>query len=343
METESRNVKFFTKRNLMILGIVLLIGIFSVSYGMKKEVIIKDGEKKVKVCVRLGDVADAIKKGNITLNEHDKVSIPLKSKVKDGMVIAIERAHPVNIQLEGKLEEVLTANEKVKDILDEYSIIVDDDDKVMPGLDEKVEKYETITVVKVDEEIVSKKEIIPFESVIQYSDKLDKGKVNLIQQGKNGEREAKYKVVYEDGKEVSKELIEEKVIVSPQKEIVEKGTALYVATSRGNIRVKKAIKMTATAYDATFASTGKHPGDPYYGITRSGTKVRPGVVAVDPRVIPLGTKLYIEALDGSKDYGFASAEDTGGAIKGNRIDLYFESPNDVAKYGKRKVMVYILE
>ena len=67
------------------------------------------------------------------------------------------------------------------------------------------------------------------------------------------------------------------------------------------------------------------------------------IVAVDPKVIPLGTKLYIQSLDGTKDYGFAIAEDTGGAIKGNKIDLFFESSEQVYKFGRRKVKVYILK
>ncbi len=101
--------------------------------------------------------------------------------------------------------------------------------------------------------------------------------------------------------------------------------------------------MTATAYDLSFQSTGKRPGDRYYGITASGTKARPGVVAVDPRVIPLGTRLYVQSLDGTKDYGFAIAEDKGGAIKGNKIDLFFETANEVRRFGRRKVKVYILK
>ncbi len=72
--------------------------------------------------------------------------------------------------------------------------------------------------------------------------------------------------------------------------------------------------MTATAYDLSYESCGKRPGDKYYGITASGTKARVGAVAVDPRVIPLGTKLYVESLDGTKDYGFCTAEDTGGGL-----------------------------
>ncbi len=101
--------------------------------------------------------------------------------------------------------------------------------------------------------------------------------------------------------------------------------------------------MSATAYDLSYASTGKRPGDRYYGITASGTTARPGTVAVDPRVIPLGTKLYVESLDGTSDYGFAIAEDKGSAIKGKKIDLFFNSNRSAMNFGRRNVKVYILK
>ena len=107
--------------------------------------------------------------------------------------------------------------------------------------------------------------------------------------------------------------------------------------------VKRVITMNASAYDLSYQSTGKRPGDRGYGITASGTKARPGVVAVDPKVIPLGTKLYIESLDGRADYGNAIAEDTGGAIKGNRIDLFFNSRSAALNFGRRNVKVHILD
>lgn len=101
--------------------------------------------------------------------------------------------------------------------------------------------------------------------------------------------------------------------------------------------------MEATAYDLSYQSTGKRPGDKPYGITASGMKAGPGVVAVDPKVIPLGTKLYIESMDSTKDYGYAVAGDTGGAIKGNRIDLFFFSSSDVRRFGRRNVRVKVLK
>ncbi|WZL73443.1 G5 domain-containing protein [Clostridiaceae bacterium 35-E11] len=343
MQTDLKNRMFLTKRNLIILGIVLLIGMFSFSNALTKEITIKDDNKEMKMTVGFAKVEDVLRKGNVKLNKYDQVSQSLNASVKDGMTIVIKRAHPVTIQVDGETREVMTANDNVEDILKEHKIAMEGTDRVEPALDASVKKYETITVARIREEIVTETEVIPYESIVQHNDRLDKGKLNLIQKGKNGEKEAKYKIVYENGQEISRELLEEKVITAPQKEVVEQGTAQFIATARGNLRVRKTIQMTATAYDATFESTGKNPGDKYYGITRSGTKVRPGVVAVDPRVIPLGTKLYVKALDGSGDYGFASAEDTGGAIKGNKIDLYFESPKDVKRYGKRKVQVYILE
>ena len=67
-----------------------------------------------------------------------------------------------------------------------------------------------------------------------------------------------------------------------------------------------------------------------------------GCVAVDPRVIPLGTKLYIETPDGSFVYGHSIAADTGGAIKGNRVDLFFPTHSQALQFGRRNVNVYIL-
>jgi 3D (Asp-Asp-Asp) domain-containing protein len=102
------------------------------------------------------------------------------------------------------------------------------------------------------------------------------------------------------------------------------------------------IKAQATAYTADFDNTGKRPGEKGFGKTATGTTARRNSngyssVAVDPRVIPLGTKLYIEG------YGYGIAEDTGGAIKGNIIDVYFDSNSECINWGRRSVNVYILK
>lgn len=103
------------------------------------------------------------------------------------------------------------------------------------------------------------------------------------------------------------------------------------------------IQMEATAYCSCYSCCGKYPSNKYYGITKTGTKAKVGTIAVDPRKIPLGTKVYIEGLDGAKNYGDGKAEDIGGAIKGNIIDLYFDTHKETINWGRQQVKVYILK
>ena len=114
-----------------------------------------------------------------------------------------------------------------------------------------------------------------------------------------------------------------------------------IQTSRsGNLSYSKVLSFSATAYDAS--SCGKKPGQRGYGITATGAVAQKGVVAVDPSVIPLGTKLYIESADGRYVYGYAVAADKGSAIKGNRIDLWFNTNSEAISFGRRPVKVYVL-
>src|SRR3569833_1972499 len=103
--------------------------------------------------------------------------------------------------------------------------------------------------------------------------------------------------------------------------------------------IKEVVSADLTAYTAGPESTGKSPGDPGYGVTASGAHVQDHrTIAVDPRKIPIGTKVYIEGI------GVRVAEDTGGAIQGNRIDVYMSDLSAAIQFGyKRDVKVYILE
>jgi len=103
--------------------------------------------------------------------------------------------------------------------------------------------------------------------------------------------------------------------------------------SRG---VPRTLRVVATGYTAGPESTGKRPGDPGYGVTKSGLPAARGMCAVDPAVIPLGTVLYVPG------YGYAVAGDTGSAIKGNKVDLFFPTVEEAEKWGVRKVDVMLV-
>ncbi|MFA9422979.1 MAG: G5 domain-containing protein, partial [Sedimentibacter sp.] len=158
---------------------------------------------------------------------------------------------------------------------------------------------------------------VKHETKIIYNNEQYVDYEQVVQEGSDGMKKSVYKKLYFDGKLVSSSLEEEIIYEDPVDEIKEIGTKEHVvATSRGGFRYENEIEMVATAYDLSYESTGKRPGDFEYGITASGAYAQPGTVAVDPSVIPLGTKLYIASTDGSPDYGLATALDTGGAIKG---------------------------
>ena len=127
--------------------------------------------------------------------------------------------------------------------------------------------------------------------------------------------------------------------------------ATTVAESNANQQVPptnyvKTIDVKATAYCLCQKCCGKSPSSSGYGVTASGLKIVPGtgmkVVASDPSVIPLGTKVYIEGLNGAKDYGYAVVADTGGAIKNLKIDLYMDTHQMALNWGVKNVRVYVL-
>lgn len=208
-------------------------------------------------------------------------------------------------------------------------------------------------------------EITPYQTIRRANASMRRGEEAVVQVGAAGEKGGVYEVYWSHGVEAGRQLVE--VLDSePVDEIIEYGTAKTpqdaispsdagtdaglppdagaVSVSREEeggtlalpggetLRFTKAISMTATAYTMGHGGVGAY--------TATGTAVRRGVVAVDRSVIPLGTKLYIVA-NGGAVYGEAVAEDTG--VRGNRIDLYFDTYQECLQFGRRDCMVYILE
>lgn len=188
---------------------------------------------------------------------------------------------------------------------------------------------QTRTESKTETRVESK--AIPFRVVYEFSRTVGPGRLKKTQQGHDGLAIKTFSVTLKNGKPVSKELVstERK---DPKDEIILMGVAAN-QTSRHGTRFsrKKTLTMSATAYDGSPQTV---PGTT--GRTATGVPAKYGVVAVDPRVIPLGTLMYIEG------YGFAVAADTGGAIKGNRIDLCYDKRSQSEGFGRKKVIVHIL-
>jgi len=216
----------------------------------------------------------------------------------------------------------------------------------------------TFEIVRVSIQTITEDEVIDRGVITTYNADMEKGTSKVIREGNDGVKTSTYTVRYENGVETSKVLTAEIINTKPVDKIIEQGTKVVtifnktgsavtgstIVTAGGKeLNFSNVLTVSATAYDLSYESCGKNPGDRGYGITASGMQARYGVIAVDPRVIPLGTRLYIEAADGSWVYGEAIAGDTGGAIKGNKIDLFFNSRSECMSFGRRTAKVYILE
>lgn len=350
------NISSSAKRNILMSAIfaaVALVLICGVTFACKKVVII-DGTNSAKEVITFNRyVEDVLKSEGITLGTSDKMNVSADAVLKDNMKIEIYRAFHVYVTEKGNTTEHIATRRTVGEILGELGYNAKETDKTTPAYTAKVTEFDEITLVRTAEKVVEVVEEIPFESTVRENKALATGHRKVVQKGAPGEKKVSYKICFEDGVEVSRETVKEDVITDAVAQITEIGpkktidsykiaSAGTVQTSRnGSLSYSKVITANATAYDAS--SCGKSPSHPAYGVTATGRRAGYGIVAVDPSIIPLGTKLYIESADGSYVYGTAIAADTGGAIKGNRIDLCFNTRSEAISFGRRQMKVYILK
>lgn len=347
----AKNIKRFFSRGkklfIVIIAVAVSIGAgFGTFAIMKKDVIINDNGKLMSCKTMLNTVQETLEQNNIDVNACDYINVPLETCLQRKKLneIYIKRAVPVYVTADGKQTEILTYKDTVAEMLEDSPIKIDALDRLEgAALQDGIKKDMSIRIVRVSENVVSEEEAIPFTVHKKANSRLDKGIEKIVQPGEEGIREKKYKVVTENGIEVSRQLLTEAILKNPINMIMEYGTILNHKTTRGDaVRYSKVIEMKATAYTASFKDTGKAPGHPQFGITKTGIKAKKGIIAVDPKVIPLYTKVYVEILGKTPDYGYALAADVGSAIKGNKIDLYYDTQEFVDRFGVQKVKVYIL-
>jgi len=280
-------------------------------------------------------VGDALRADGLSVGPDDKVHPDPATELKDEMAITIIRAFPVILRVDGKEYIQVTTAVSVRDVLHHFGITVDADDKVVPEPDTVLIETALIVVTRVRYDVETKEEPVPYSIIRRDNAALEEGRIRVVQQGRVGVRRKVYRLVYEDGELVRRYVISDVINRQPRPEIREIGTKkVYstLVTSRGMIRYERVVEMVATAYYPGPESTGEWAD----GYTATGVRAGHGVVAVDPEVIPLGTSVFIPG------YGLAVAADVGGAIKGKRIDLCFDTYREAIQFGRQKVNVFIL-
>ncbi|WP_062200976.1 ubiquitin-like domain-containing protein [Massilibacterium senegalense] len=307
-----------------------------------KEVTVTANGQDKKVHTTAKNVGDLMKEHSIAVTDHDFIKPGVKTNIKDKMTITFNQAFEVTLNNAGTETKVMTTTKTVKELLEAHDITLGELDRVEPALDTALTGATAVNVVRVEKATETVEEKLPFAVVKKQDSTLNEGQEKVVSEGREGLAKKTVEITRENGQEVSRNVIETITTEEAQDKIIAVGSKKQsafegsVAVSRGGNSEPaggKEFYVSSTAYSENCTNCS--------GVTATGfnLKANPNakVIAVDPSIIPLGSKVYVEG------YGYAMALDTGGAIKGNRIDVFFSSEQQAKSWGRKTVKIKVIE
>lgn len=314
-----------------------------------------DGESK-ELSMTGGTVADALKKAGVSLEGKDSANYDLGEPLFDKMNIRVSRTVKIQVTVDGKTGEYEISAATVRAALNKCGLDISEDDRLNVDAKAKLEDGMHIIVTRVTTEEVKETEEIEYSVQYLTSDEMYEDESEVRTPGEKGEKEITYKLIYVEGELEGKEAVSEQVVKEPVPEVVVTGTktreeptlpetqttgggngdaaGTFVDASGNTVSYSQKMVGECTAYYPL------SPGD----VTSTGVAATYGIVAVNPNVIPYGTRMYITSADGSVVYGYGVAADTGGAAMAGDIiaDLCFNTAEECEMIGRRDMVIYIL-
>lgn len=269
-------------------------------------------------------LGQALAAAGYTLYEADRITPPPGTPLStETLEVTIERAMPVTIHADGRTWSVRTHQSTTGALLREVGLALVNGDYVLPTRGARLQAGDEVCVVRIHEETRVEEVPIPYETIHVPDPDLPLDEQREAQAGQQGMLERRVRVRYEDGIEVERVIVGEWVSQPPWARVVAYGTRIVIQslqTPYGEIHYWRKLRVLATSYSPLTAGH-KQPGDPFFGLSGTGTPVQRGIIATDPRVIALYTRMYVPG------YGLGQALDVGGAVKGMRIDLGYDDEN----------------
>ncbi|MEM7532164.1 MAG: ubiquitin-like domain-containing protein [Chloroflexota bacterium] len=299
-------------------------------------IVIDDGTLPLPVRTTAQTVGEALRQAEVTVYLGDKVMPSLGSPVSTGLRVSIQRSRPLSVRVDGRLIKTRTQADTVAEALTQMGVSVIGQDVVEPLLATPIYNNIQIRVTRVHEDVEIEEEITPFETVFVPDPNILIDTQQVVNTGFDGIKRRRYRVQYEDGAEQSRLLEDSWLAQEPDQRVIAYGQNIVPRTatmpSGETITYWRKIRMSASSYSA--GTAGVSPDAPWYGRTYTGERMRFGIVAVDPSVIPLRSDVYVPG------YGYGEALDTGSAIKAKKIDLGYDDDNLVL--WRQWVDVYVL-
>lgn len=301
-------------------------------------VTIYDDGKKVKSLNAAGTISDALQKAGIELTGADTTELDGDTLLKKNMKINILRAFKIQLVVDGEKRKVDYATGTVKELLKSAGVALGEDDVVKPGLSKTLKPGDKVVVKRVLYETREEEKTIKFDTITKTSGVLAEGTERVARKGRNGVKVVTYEDKLVNGKVVSTKKVGETVKTKAVDKVVVKGTR-KTSSSSGTF-------YTSGGVPSSYVKTFHGPATAYTGggTTASGAAARRGLVAVNPKQIPYGSRLYIVADDGTV-YGDCIAADTGGFVtngSGTLVDLYMDTNAQCSQWGRRNVTIYVI-
>ena len=291
-------------------------------------------------------VQDVLGELGMIVREIDLVRPGLDARLSAGETVRIARARAVTVKIDGKEQTLYTLASTVADVVRVLGLTLGPADTVVPDFNTPIINGSAVTIATTRVVEESEDEVIEPGIVDVYDPAAAAGSTRIVQ-GVAGVRRNTYRVTYENGEKVGKPVLIASDVLKPAvitnriigtKPAPNAKPTLNVDNGAGAAGYhgvyKRSLVVIATYYNP--AQGAWEPGSPHYGTTASGMQAGRGVCAVDPRVIPLGTNMYIPG------YGPCIAGDTGGEIRGNHVDVGFPD-GEGAWWGRRTLEIYILD
>ena len=342
------------------LGMIIMTA-FVYQMAQHRVSIYVDGRELCTAATFSRTVGEFLEEKGIELHPCDRVSPHRESILTQKTRIDVQKAFEVAVVDGNSLSLIMTPTVAVEELLAEEGFELGPEDRIEPAGIQEAFDGAVIRIVRVKKHYSSNRSAVPFGEIVEKNMLLDRGITRVLREGHEGLQEELIEITTEDGVEVKKEVVGTVLLENPQEQIVEHGANTTLEREGRVMQFDRVFIMTATSYCPGTPGSGC-PLDknghasctgPYNnGYTCTGKKAvqglgtynSPRMVAVDPRVISLGSMLYIESIPGIGKIGFARAEDIGGAIKGNKIDLLYDHHRDVVEFGLRRgVRVYLLK
>ena len=297
--------------------------------------IVRDGTPYV-YQTSAGTVGAFLTERDVRLGRGDTVAPGWGEPLTDGTQVTIRRAVPISLTVGSQSHVVRTVPTTVRQLLAAQHVRLGPYDEILPPIDSRLDADARVRVVRVAMWTAHVRQNISARVRTRIDASLPAGHLVTVARGRAGIRETTFRYVRRDNAAPTRFALASRIVREPQTRVIVRGVATYASLAhvaeQGFAKAVSfaghAIRMIATAYTAGCYGCS--------GITASGVRAGFGIIAVDPRVIPLGTKLFVPG------YGRAVAGDTGGAIVGNRVDLGMNTQHEAMSFGRRPITVYIL-